>query len=126
MPQKKKKQKKLLVHATTRHWLIADAPSLRKLAMVQLGVAINVPPPTSNPLNASGTISNCCQNPSVQAWLTDGNGDKIFGTVQLSGGPPPTNWSAVFPDLPPGEYTLTVQVQCSNQIVNQTMDVNLQ
>lgn len=110
---------------TTKHWLIVDAAPAPRGERVGLGLSIGQPPPVTNPLNASGNINNCCANPTVTVWLTDDDGDQTFVTPTLTGGPPPTSWAATFPQMPPGDYVLTVQLTCNNEIISQTMNVTL-
>lgn len=93
-----------------------------------LGLTFNKPPPATNPLKTTGTINNCCPNPVVTAWLTDDDGDMTFSPVAIMITPPPnpqTQWNTTFPTMPPGNYTLTVQVQCNGNTVNQSINITL-
>lgn len=114
MPQNKIK------NPTTVRWDYGDAASSHRIE-AQLGLTVNLPGTITNPLVFTVIVSGCASTPTIVAWLTDGDGDKVFATVS----PPPPPVTVTFPSLPQGEYTLTVQVQCGTQFIKQIQDIVL-
>lgn len=114
---------KKINYIETQYWCIANGATPGTLAFGPLSVSISSA--SGNPVQANGTVSGAGFGTSITAWLTDGDGDKTFGSATLSPPSNPTSWSASFSPMPAGEYTFTVQVQYQNQTANQSTDVSL-
>lgn len=114
---------KKINYVETQYWCIADTTTNGTVASAPLSVSISSA--SGNPLQANGSVSNAGFGTSITAWLTDGDGDKTFGSATLSPLTDPTSWSASFNPMPAGDYTFTVQVQCGVQTANQSTDVSL-
>lgn len=114
---------KKINYVETQYWCIANGTPPGTLASGPLSVSISSD--SGNPLQANGTVSGAGFGTSITAWLTDGDGDKTFGSATLSPLGTPTKWSASFSPMPAGEYTFTVQVQFGFQTANQSTDVSL-
>lgn len=84
-------------------------------------MAVTVPPsPLPNPLQIQVTVTGCA-DPTIVAYLTDADGDSTYGTVSA----PPSPYTVTFPEVPSGDYTLTVQVQCGSDVKNQSQNISL-
>lgn len=110
-------------YVETQYWCIANGTPSGTLASGPLSVSISSA--SGNPVKANGTVSGAGFLTSITAWLTDGDGDKTFGSATLSPLGNPTTWSASFSPMPAGECTFTVQVQYEIQTANQSTDVDI-
>lgn len=119
--------RKKMNYQATEYWCYADPKSFRN-PPIPLGVSIGlIPPSPPNPFSANGGVTGCGAGAIITVWLTDGEGNQIFGTGTLKQVGGSWTWTADFPPpaLPGGEYTFTVQVQFGNQTANVSTDVDL-
>ena len=116
-------------YPSTMRWTISDTEAASGAdSIISLDIVIDHPPPDNNPLTTNGSITDCCADPLVTVWLTDSDGDNTYTLATITVTPPPdpqTLFSATFPAMPAGDYTLTVQVQCGNETVKTPIPVTL-
>jgi len=113
-------------HYVLEHWRIADSARDSKKREDRDPLTISITSDAGNPLIVNGIVGGYDpDNTTITVWLTDEDGDQTFGTLDPN---PPVlpNWTATFPELPDGSYTLTAQVQSDNEIVSQTVNVVFQ
>lgn len=102
---------------TVKRWDEGNFKGKNSKATAHLGFSMDLPDPIPNPLSFTVTVSGCSSNPTITAWLTDGDGNQTFANVT-----PPT---VSFGSMPGGNYTLTVQVQCGSSVLTQSQDITL-
>lgn len=120
--------KKRTKSQTHTRWRYIEAGDKHKIEWGLVVINYTIAYPAANPLVFNVTVSGC-DGAQVTAWLTDVDGDQTFATVTSPpppAPPPPPSWTVTFPTMPAGDYTVTVQAQCSNgDIANNSQDVTL-
>lgn len=83
---------------------------------LDLGFSIDGLCNPSNPLVLTITVTGCSYSPTITASLTDDDGEVTYAEVcgDIS-----------FPEMPAGDYSLTVEAQCGSKVVARTQDITL-